>query len=305
MSYGSRAKRQKLTLAEYLPFKGARKAHESFVNWGQYMNELFAQKVEEAHRGDHRDGMDIMGSLVRSSYGEKKGGRKSSSGQIEKGESASPLLSDSDILGNAFVMIVAGHETTASTIHFSVMSLATNPGAQILLQKEIESIFGDQPPETWDYDAKINSLLGGMVGAVLNEQLRIMPPVVAIPKQVSKHQDQVIIVEGKRHTLPAGAQMSLNVVGTHRNPKYWPTQPSKVTDDAHDLDDFRPERWLVKTASDGTQHADGASASEDEEEYGGFTGEDTSAQLLRPTQRFLSAFLRWSKILLRKTIGPG
>jgi hypothetical protein len=106
---------------------------------------------------------------------------------------------------------------------------------------------------------KLNVLLGGMVGAVLNEQLRIMPPVVTIPKQVSKHHEQVIVVEGKRYTLPAGAQSSLNMVGTHRNPKYWPTQTSKVTDNAHDLNDFRPERSLVKTPPGGTQHADGAS----------------------------------------------
>jgi cytochrome P450 len=206
------------------------------------MNELFAQKIEEAHRGDHTEGMDIMGSLVRSSYGEKQEARKSSLGQVEKGELGNALLSDSDILGNAFVMMVAGHETTANTIHFAINQLSINPKSQKLLQKEVELIFGDKTPETWDYDSNINTLLGGMVGAVLNEQLRIMPPVVNIPKQVSKHQDQVIVVEGKRFTLPAGAQMSLNVVGTHRNPKFWPTQPSKVTNDAHDLNDFKPER---------------------------------------------------------------
>jgi cytochrome P450 len=64
----------------------------------------------------------------------------------------------------------------------------------------------------------INALLSGIVGAVLNEQLRIMHPVVAIPKQVSKYQDQIIVVDGKRFKLPAGAHMSLNIVGIHRNP---------------------------------------------------------------------------------------
>jgi cytochrome P450 len=64
----------------------------------------------------------------------------------------------------------------------------------------------------------ISALLSGIVGAVLNEQLRSMPPVVAIPKQVLKHQDQIIVVDGKRSTLPAGAHMSLHVVGIHRNP---------------------------------------------------------------------------------------
>jgi len=270
-------------LVGHLPFRGARKAYESFLNWGQYMKELFAQKVKEAQRGDHSEGMDIMGSLVRSSYGEQQRAGKSSSDHAEKEGLKDPLLSDSDILGNAFVMIVAGHETTASTLHFALMELATNPGSQRLLQKEIESIFGKDPPETWDYDVNINALLGGMVGAVLNEQLRIMPPVIVIPKQVSKVRDQVIVVDGKSFTLPAGAYMSLNVVGTHRNPKYWPSQPSKVTDDAHDLNDFRPERWLVRSGPDGSQHA-GAMDSEEEEDFGGYTGHDTSAQLFRPTR---------------------
>jgi cytochrome P450 len=209
-------------LAEHLPFNGARKAYESFENWGQYMDELFAQ-VEEAHRGDLTEGMGIMGSLVRSSYGKKQDAGKSSPDQIERGELGS-ILSDSNILGNAFVMIVAGHETTANTIHFGLVQVAANPRSQRPLQKEIESIFGDTPPDTWDYDSNINALLGGMAGTVLNEQLRILPPVVNIPKQVTKHQDQVIIVEGKKFTLPAGAHMSVNVVGTHRNPKY--CQPS-------------------------------------------------------------------------------
>jgi cytochrome P450 len=164
------------------------------------------------------------------------------------------------------------------------MELAINPRSQRLLQQEIESICGDERPETWDYNSTINALLSGMVGAVLNEQLRIMPPVVAIPKQVSKHQDQIIVVDGKRFTLPAGAHISLDVVGTHRNPKYWPTQPSKVTNDAHDLNDFRPERWLVRPTPDGTHLLDSATESEDDEDFGGFTGEDTSEHLFHPTR---------------------
>ncbi len=252
------------------------------------MSELFAQKVEEAREGTEGEGIYIMGMLVRSSYGgEPKGtsGRKSSPGRAEKGEVGKPILSDSDILGNAFVMIVAGHETTANSIHFSLMELAINPKTQRLLQKEVHSIFGDEPPETWDYDSNINNLLGGMVGAVLQEQLRIMPPVIAIPKSVTKSQDQVIILDGKKVILPAGAHIALNTVGVHRNPKYWPSQPSKVSGRANDLYDFRPERWLLKTTASGKQQGDsGLESSEEEEDFGGFTGEDTSAQLFRPAR---------------------
>lgn len=251
------------------------------------MNELFEQKVEEARGGDLSDegGMDLMGTLVRSAYGDSKlnPGRKSSPGHAEKGEAKKTVLSDSDILGNAFVMIVAGHETTANSIHFSLMELAINPGAQRLVQKDVHSIFGDEDPKTWDYESNINALLGGMVGAVLNEQLRLMPPVIAIPKQVSNSQDQVIVLEGKKHVLPAGAYVALDTVGVHRNPKYWPNQPSKITDQPHDLSDFRPERWLVKSANISKQHVESSQESE-EEEFEGYTGTDTSAQLFRPAR---------------------
>jgi cytochrome P450 len=248
------------------------------------MNELFAQKVEEAREGKQSEGMDIMGSLVRSSYGEKEAPRKSQWGRAEKGEVGKPKLSYSDILGNAFVMIVAGHETTANSIHFSLMELALDPRAQRAVQKEVQAIFGDEPPENWEYDANINNLLGGMLGAVLNEQLRLMPPVIAIPKHVTKAQDQVIILDGKKVTLPAGAHIALDTIAVHRNPRYWPTQPSKITGQQNDLDDFKPERWLVKLAADGSQQIDSAPESEDEEDFGGFTGHDTSAQLFRPVR---------------------
>jgi len=243
------------------------------------MNELFDQKKKEAEEGKHGEGLDIMGSLVRSSYGDSAT-KKSSLSQAEKGETTKRILSDSDILGNAFVMIVAGHETTANSIHFSLMELAINPKSQRLVQKEVYSIFKDTSPETWDYDSNINTLLGGMVGAVLNEQLRLMPPVIAIPKSVTKSSDQDIILDGKKVTLPAGAHIALNTIGAHRNPKYWPRMPG----DGEDLENFRPERWLVKVAADGTQQVDSATESEGDDDFGGFTGEDSSAQLFRPVR---------------------
>ncbi|KAI6710808.1 hypothetical protein JHW43_006682 [Diplocarpon mali] len=268
-----------------LPLSGSSKAYDSYCNWKQYMNELFVQKVEQAREGQLGEGLDIMGMLVRSSYGKSATSSKGpSSDHAEIGEYGKKKLSDSDILGNTFVMIVAGHETTANSIHFSLMELAINPRAQRLLQKEVQSIFGDKPPDAWDYDTNINALLGGVVGAVMNEQLRLMPPVIAIPKQVTKSQDQVIVIDGKKFTLPAGARIGLNTVGVHRNPRYWPTQPSKVSSRPNDLYDFRPERWLVKNTPDGKQQLDADLEFEEEDNFGGFTGSDTAASLFRPSR---------------------
>lgn len=222
--------------------------------------------------------MDILGSLIKTAYADESGDtRKSSSSPSEKTKVENPVLSDSEILGNAFVMIVAGHETTANVVHFSLVELARNSSAQHTVQEELQSIFGDSDPETWHYESNINKLLGEMVGAVMNEHLRLMPPIIAIPKSVTPFSDQVLVIDGKNITLPAGAHVALCSVSAQRNPKYWPTQPSKISKD-DDLDDFRPERWLQKADA---QQTENANELEDDSEFDGFTGQDTHLQLFR------------------------
>lgn len=244
------------------------------------MNEMFIQKIEEAREGKVTEGMDIMGALVRSSYGDAATELKRKSAQAGNNELTRGVLSDSDILGNAFVMILAGHETTANSIHFSLIELAINPKSQRGIQKEVHSIFGNKPSEEWDYESNINTLLGGMVGAVLNEQLRLMPPVIAIPKHVTKSSDQTIMLDGKKITLPAGATIAITTPAIHRNPRYWPTQPSIVSDREDDLEDFRPERWLVST----NNGADTGSDHDNDDGFEGFTGQNTHGQLFRPVR---------------------
>lgn len=256
------------------------------------MTEIFSRKVDEARQGHQGEGLDIMGMLVRSSYGGSKP-KEVSPGHANGGEVGTPMLSDSEILGNTFGLILAGHETTANSIHFSLMELAINPSAQRLVHKEVQSIFGDKPSETWDYESNINTLLGGVVGAVMYEQLRLTPPVIVIPKEVSKSQDQVIVVDGKKAVLPAGAYVGLLSVAVQRNPKYWPAQPSKISGRSNDLYDFRPERWLVKTTDDGQRlHSDLESKEEVAEVEGSewSIGAASSSSLFRPVRGAFLAF---------------
>jgi cytochrome P450 len=242
------------------------------------MKTIYDEKVAEARAGEHSKGMDIMGSLARSAI------TAQNSNSTEMGQAGRAPLSESEILGNAFVLIVAGHETTANSIHFALVMLAMNPASQQRLQKEIKTIFGDTPPEKWDYESSINKGLGGMIGAVLNEQLRLMPPIISIPKSVRPDQDQTIIVKGKKIVMPKGAFVALNTVAVHRNPKYWPSRgPSKISGRPNDLDDFIPERWLVGDGSRSDINTLEDSESE-KDEFGGFTGQSSAAQLFRPVR---------------------
>lgn len=243
------------------------------------MDEFLADKIEEAQSGGSgREGMDIMGQLVQTKYGPKA--------------SESATLRDSDIIGNAFIMMLAGHETSANTLHFALVELAAHPAAQRRLQRDIDALFGrDSDPGRWDYERYVNPMLASHVGACVYETLRMMPPVTIVPKIVSHDAEQTITVDGRTHVLPAGLSCCLLAVSAQRNPRWWPPPPSSDENKkASDMDDFVPDRWYRSAATGaGSQGSSSGSKSEedsidDKADYGGFQGSDVSASLYRPVR---------------------
>ncbi|KAL2196193.1 cytochrome P450 [Corynascus similis CBS 632.67] len=270
------------TLLRILPFKFAKEAYQGKRNYLQYMDEFLHDKVDETQRGvPPREGMDIMGQLVQSKYGHDSSTGTSTSA---KDSTSAFKLSDTDIIGNAFIMIVAGHETTANTLHFALVELATNPSTQRRLQQEIDALFGDTDPSTWEYEKNISALLASHVGAAINETLRLMPPVTVIPKVVTPDAEQTLTIDGRTYVLPRKLAISLVAVNAHRNPRWWPTRPSERTGAPTDLDDFLPERWYRTAAGtrDGAREEDDGIV--DKNDYGGFQGSDVAASLYRPVR---------------------
>jgi cytochrome P450 len=150
------------------PIKSHKVSYAAFTEWGQYMRELYAEKQRDVKAGETGEGMDLMGTLVRGA-GVKS--EQSSNGDPEKATpSTSQLLTEDEILGNAFVFIIAGHETAANTIHFSIMLLAMHWSSQKHLQDDLDAILGDRPPSEWDYETDMPKLFGSMCGAVMNEE---------------------------------------------------------------------------------------------------------------------------------------
>ena len=229
-------------MLEKMPIKRLKKANEAYLEWGNYMKEAVDRKKNDLSSGKGDGGsMDLLGQMVK--------------GQLEgKGARGTEPLTDSEVLGNMFVFILAGHETAANSIHFSLLYLAMDPKTQREVQKDIDNIFQGRPPSEWDYDRDLPQLFGGMVGAVMNEELRLIPPVIGIPKSTKGVPDQQLTVGGKSCTVPGNIYITLATAAAHRNPKHWPsgkpTYPGGKT--AHpisnidnDLEEFRPQRWLV------------------------------------------------------------
>lgn len=229
------------------------------------MDELYELKKRQVASGDATAGMDLFGAMIRES------------GILDE---KTTNIQKSDLLGNAFVLMLAGHETTANTLHFALIYLAMNRDSQARLQDEVKNITHGKPISTWSYEEDFPRLFGGLTAAVMNETLRLMQPIINIPKSTPKGRPQQISMEGEQYTIPGGAHIFLSCA-IHRNAKYWPPPAEASAEDkARDVDRFRPERWLVSSKTTD----DFVDIKFDDEELRGPSGEDTSSELFKPVK---------------------
>ena len=156
------------------------------------------------------------------------------------------------ILGNIFIFILAGHETSANNFTLAVTLLACNPAFQKTLQADIDSQLGTRPPGQWFYREDYTRLMQGRVGALMKETLRLYSVLPFIPK-MNKDKEQTLKVGNQFHVLPANTLVLINISATHRNPKYWP-KIEKLGGDGppYPLSDFNPERWIQPPGSPNT-----------------------------------------------------
>ncbi|UNI15718.1 hypothetical protein JDV02_002224 [Purpureocillium takamizusanense] len=261
------------------PSERTTEALVAYENYTKYMEEMMEDKLDDARRGIPPEGMDLMGSLVRCAY------EADAAKDDKTGKAASlPVLTREEIIGNAFIMFAAGHETSGGNIHVLMMLLATNPSAQRHLQRGIDQVLGDSDPSTWDYDTKVSAMMGSMIGACLYETLRIVPPAVEIPKEVSPLGDQPVTMDGREYLLTEGTGIAIVTSGVHLNPRYWPHADSKICEGGNDLRDFRPERWFPNKSGLGARGVEDTSGPESAAQYGGHGEVDSSAQMFRPAK---------------------
>ncbi|KAL5114395.1 hypothetical protein ACEQ8H_007705 [Pleosporales sp. CAS-2024a] len=246
------------------PIKFHRTVGKAVVEWGKYMDELYELKKRQVASGSLTGGIDLFEALIRGS------------GILDD---KTPNLQKSDLLGNAFVLMLAGHETTANTIHYSLIYLAMNWASQKRLQDDLANALGSKSIQEWKYEEDFPKLFGGMAAAVMNETLRLLQPVTNIPKSTPPGKPQPITIDGEQYTIPGGIHVFLSCA-VHRNPKYWPA-PAGAPKDAkvRDVDCFRPERWLTTSTKNTDDFVD---INYDDEDLRGPSGEDTSSQLFKP-----------------------
>ncbi|KAF8804431.1 cytochrome P450 [Phlegmacium glaucopus] len=140
-------------------------------------------------------------------------------------------LTESELIGNIYIFLIAGHETTAHTLCFTFALLALYPDEQERLYTHILSILPDGRIPTYEEMPLLNYSM-----SVLYETLRMFPPVVNIPK-LSEEDTTLTFgnANGEKLTLPVpkGTRIVIDTPGLHYNPRYW-----------KDPHSFKPERFL-------------------------------------------------------------
>jgi cytochrome P450 len=128
-------------------------------------------------------------------------------------------MSDRELLDEIMTLIVAGHETTASSLNWFWYLLTQSPDVERRVQAEV-----DARPEPPAYDALEHY---PFARRALDEALRMYPPGWLLTRRT---------IEASRIgdlDLPAKADVLVSPYLVHRHPRYW-----------QDADRFDPDRFL-------------------------------------------------------------
>lgn len=134
-------------------------------------------------------------------------------------------LSDQEVRDELVTFVVAGHETVASSLTWTLDLLARNPDVQSRLHAELAAVLGapgSGRDPGWDDLAHLT-----YARAVVDESLRLFPPAWAITRRAVADD----VVAGV--PVPAGTLVIISTWALHRDPAVW-----------EDPEEFRPERFL-------------------------------------------------------------
>ena len=248
-------------LLRIAPFKYAtflRTAHEETI---AYLRELMAKKevdLKKNEDGLESDcGFDILSALVSAKMQRQKANPKE---RIFESVEDQEAMTERSILANVFLMLIAGHETTATVLLLTMLELAINIEWQKAVQKDLDSVFGHRLHSEWSIQDDLTRLSDGTVGATISEVLRLYPPANIIPKGTRKGSPQTIRSGSHEFTIPEDTAMQFLAVSAHHNPKYWPSDPASPSEE--DLGTFRPQRWLASYGAVSSSFTDSDTMSE-------------------------------------------
>lgn len=180
-----------------IPTRGARRYRSAVRDLDEVVQRLISHRRRHPSPSD-----DLLGQLMIAEMGNAP--------------------DDVAVRDEAMTFLLAGHETTASALTWTLALLSRHPEVRRRVHAELDSVLSGRAPSEVDLPDL------PLLRAVINESLRLFPPAWTIERQASSSDT----VGG--FDIPAGSTVVLAPYLTHRHPAFWSNPEG-----------FDPDRWLT------------------------------------------------------------
>jgi len=178
---------------------------QEFRLLGKMVAQVIAQRLKE-----NRSSPDILGMLMEA--------RDRESGQA---------MLDRQLVNEIMTLVVAGHETTTSTLNWAWYLLSQHSEVEEKLSKELSILVGSDLPELADLSKFTYTR------QVIDEAMRLYPPGWLMTRRALK-EDQL-----GDYFVPAGTEIYISPYLIQRHPAFW-----------KDPDRFNPDRFEADQPSE-------------------------------------------------------
>ncbi len=143
-------------------------------------------------------------------------------------------MTDEQIRDEAMTLLLAGHETTANALTWTLYLLSQHPQVEARLHEEVDAGLGGRDASTADLPRL------AFVRAVIAESMRLYPPAYLVGRRAL----EPYAIPGTDYLVPARTVILLSQYLLHRDPRFW-DEPER----------FMPERWMDEDRAERHRYA--------------------------------------------------
>ncbi len=188
-----------VAFAAQLPVEAPPRSYEELLDVAEELEQELRRLVELRRRRGH--GNDLLGLMLRAM--------------------AAGQMNDEDVIGQTITLFNAATHTTTSALTWALFLLAEHPAAMGRLDDEMDGALAGEPP-TLD---RLQNM--AWLDAAVKESLRLLPPVVFLPRLTARAADL------GPYRLPPRTTVLASPYVSHHLPECFPW-PER----------FQPQRWL-------------------------------------------------------------
>jgi cytochrome P450 len=126
-----------------------------------------------------------------------------------------------EIVSNAFILFIAGHDTTATALAWLMYHLGTHPACMDKAVLEVEQQLHGQAA-TYAHMKELS-----YIKLLVKENMRLQPPAALL---ISRFANENLEFDG--HVIPKGTTVGVDIKTIHRHPSFY-----------ENADDFNPDRF--------------------------------------------------------------